>query len=268
MLPDQPGALPLVQPLDYLPLWALYILVVMVLLLAAAAGYRLSKTVERRWPDRAEASVGALSGATLALLAFLLAFVTSIAVNNFADRRKAVVAEANAIGTTYLRAGYLPEPYATDSRQLLREYVDQRLEALDSAKIVQAIARSEEIHNELWARAETLAKESSSPTLALYIASLNEVIDLHTDRVNVALVFRLPWAIVLGIFLMAVLALGIVGLHAGYAERWNLTALVAFVLTLSMVFLLIVDLTRGQEGLLRVSNQALIDLQRQLNLPQ
>ena len=204
----------------------------------------------------------------LGLLAFLLAFSIGIALNQYNTRRQLVITEANAIGTAYLRAGYLSDPYGSESRQLLREYVHQRLEALDVAKIAQAMVRSEEIHSELWRRAETLAQEGSSPTLALYIASVNEVIDLHTDRVNVALVSRLPWAIVLGLFLMGILALVQVGLHAGYADRRNPVALLAFVLTLSVVFLLIVDLGRGQEGLLTVSNQAMIDLQRQLGPPQ
>ena len=268
MSPDQANNVLVLQPIDFLPLWAVYILSVAALLLASEAGYHLSKVIQRYRPDRAESSVGALNGATLALLAFVMAFVTGIAVNNYTARRQAVVTEANAIGTAYLRAGYLPDPYGSESRQLLREYVHQRLEALDVAKIAQAMVRSEEIHSELWRRAETLAQESSSPTLALYIASLNEVIDLHTDRVNVALVSRLPWAIVLGLFLMGILALVQVGLHAGYADRRNPVALLAFVLTLSVVFLLIVDLGRGQEGLLTVSNQAMIDLQRQLGPPQ
>jgi hypothetical protein len=267
MSPDQANNVLVFQPVDFLPLWAVYIFSVVALLLASEAGFHLSKIIQRYRPDRAEASVGALNGATLALLAFLMAFVTSIAVSNYAARRQAAVTEANAIGTTYLRAGYLPEPYGSESRQLPREYVHQRLEALDLAKIAQAMVRSEEIHTELWSRAETLAQEDSSPTLALYIAALNEVIDLHTDRVNVALVSRLPWAIVLGLFLMAILALVQVGLHAGYADRRNPVALLAFVLTLSVVFFLIVDLGRGQEGLLRVSNQATIDLQRQVGPP-
>lgn len=251
-----------VHPLDSLPLSVVYLLAVVLLLLAAEGGYRLSRVVQRRRPDKAEASVGALSGATLALLAFLLAFVTSSAVNSLAARRQAVVAEANAIGTAYLRAGYLPEPYAAESRQLLRDYVDVRIQATDRDKLPQSLARSEEIHSELWARAEALARAGSSPTLALYIGSVNEVIDLHADRVNVALVARLPWDIVLGLFLMAILALGLVGLHAGYVEKRNLIALTAFVLILSVVFLLIVDLGRGDTGLLRVSQQAMLDLQR------
>ena len=267
MSPDQANDFLRLQPLDFMPLWAVYVLTVVALLLAAEAGYRLSRIMQRYRPDKGEASVATLNGATLALLAFLLAFVINIAVSTFMDRRQTVVAEANAIGTTYLRAGYLPEPYATESRQLLREYVDQRLAGLDLGHLAQAIARSEEIHAELWARAEILAKEDSySPMLALYIASLNEMIDLHTGRINVALVFRLPWTIVLGLFMMALLALVLVGLHAGYAEKRNPVALLVFVLILAVVFVLIVDLNRGQWGLLTVSNQALFDLQRQLSL--
>jgi hypothetical protein len=265
MSPDQANLLVL-SPLDTLPLWVIFFIAVVVLLLASEVGYRLSRYLQARRPDKAEASVGALNGATLALLAFLLAFVTSSAVSSFSARRQAVVDEANAIGTTYLRAGYLPEPYSTESRQLLREYVATRLQAIDPSKIPQVLVRSEEIHNQLWMRVEGLAKESSSPTLALYISALNEVIDLHTDRVNVALVARLPWSIVLGLFLMAVLALGLVGLHAGYSEKRNPIALLVFVLTLSVVFLLIVDLGRGDTGLLQVSHQALLDLQRQIQV--
>ncbi len=142
MPPDQTSDLLRLQPLDLIPMWALYLLTVVVLLIASEVGYHLGKVIQRYRPDRAEASVGALNGATLALLAFLMAFVTSAAVNTFTARHQAVVAEANAIGTTYLRAGVQPDPYATESRQFLREYVDRRLEALDRAKTAQAIARS------------------------------------------------------------------------------------------------------------------------------
>lgn len=255
------------QFFDLLPLWAIFLLTVVVFFLAAAGGYQLSKVMQRRSPDRAEGMVGALNGATLGLLAFLLAFVTGSALNNFAARRQAVVSEANAIGTTYLRAGYLTEPYGTESRQLLREYLAQRLAAVDINQTTQAIARSEEIQNELWSRAEQLAKESPSPTTALYISSLNEVIDLHTERINVALVTRLPLSILRLLYLMAILALVLVGLHAGYGEKWNPIALGAFVLTLAVVFLLIADLRLGQSGVLQVSYQSMIDLQRQIGAP-
>lgn len=257
--------------IDRIPLFVLYIIAVLLLLLAAEGGFRLSRYMQRRSPDRAESVVGALNGATLALLAFLLAFVISIAVNSFSARREAVVSEANAIGTTYLRAGYLPEPYAAESRELLREYVDIRVDTFlttDIEQVAPAIMRSEEIHNELWARAEALAAEMATPTISLYIASLNEVIDLHTVRIHVGLVARVPPAVVWGIFIIALLAMGIVGLHAGYAKQRNLVALTTLILILAVVFALIADLDRGAQGLMQISPQSLIDLQRQVNAGQ
>jgi hypothetical protein len=66
-------------------------------------------------------------GATLGLWAFLLAFVVGMATTRFEERRSLVVQEANSIGTTFLRAGFLPEPYASRSRELLREYAVSRV---------------------------------------------------------------------------------------------------------------------------------------------
>ena len=119
------------QPLDSLPNWSIFLLTVLILLLASEAGLRLGKVFQMRWPDKSAASVGVMVGAALALLGFLLAFVTSIAIGIFNERRQLVISEANAIGTTYLRAGYLAEPYGVESRQLLREYVKLRLEGIE-----------------------------------------------------------------------------------------------------------------------------------------
>lgn len=254
-----------VQPLDLLPIWGVYLITVLVLLLAVEGGFRLGSLVQKRWPDRSESGVGTMVGASLAFLGFFLAFMTGTAMNIFSGRVQLVVREANAIGTTYLRAGYLDEPYSTESRQLLREYVDMRLAALDRAQRDTAIARSEEIQQELWGRAEIVARESPVPTIALYITALNEVIDLHTERLNLELGIRIPPTILLGLYLVAVLTMTLIGLHGSYTGKRNLVALVSVVLILSMVFLLIIDLDRSQQGLLNVPHKALIDLQRQLS---
>lgn len=108
-------------------------------------GYRLGKTKLRDSIARPDSGVGAIVAATLALLAFLLAFVVGFAANIFNERRELVIDEANAIRTAYLRAGYLDEPYRTESRELLREYVDRRLAAREPEKREMAITRSEQI---------------------------------------------------------------------------------------------------------------------------
>ena len=92
-----------------------------------------------------------VSGA-LGLLGFLLAFVIGVQVTRFDGRRVMVVGEANAIGSTYLRAGYLPDPFRTDARVLIGRYVDVRLQVVDPAKLEQAISQSQQITTQLWAR--------------------------------------------------------------------------------------------------------------------
>jgi hypothetical protein len=252
------------QPLDLFPIGWVLVLTSVVLFLSAEAGYLLGKRLRKRWPDRSESGVGAMVGASLALLGFLLAFITSVAVNIFNERLQLVVAEANAIGTTYLRAGYIGEPMSTESRQLLREYVDMRLAGVDRNRLDAVVTRSEQIHDELWSRAEVVARETPSPTIALYIASLNEVIDLHTERLNIELGIRVPPVIVFGLYLVAVFTMMLIGIHGSYSEKRNLLALVVMIVILSVVFLLVVELDRSHQGLIKIPQKALLDLQRHI----
>jgi len=252
------------QPLDFLPMWGVYILTVVVLMLAFEAGYRSGVAIQKRRPDQAETGVGTMVGASLAFLGFLLAFIIGIAVNIFNERRALVVGEANAIGTASLRAEYLDEPFSTESRELLREYVDIRLAALDQDKLETSIARSEEIHQELWSQAITLAKANPTPTTALYISSLNEVIDIHSERYNISLEVRVPPAILLGLYLVAVLSMMLIGMQGSYAGKRNIIAPLLMILILSLVFILITDLERSHQGLMQISQHPLIALQQQL----
>ena len=102
-------------------------------------------------------------GSILALLAFLLAVTMSMASDRFDTRRAIVLDEANSIGTTYLRAGYLPEPASSQIRELLREYVPLRIVVTDAkaADLAADIARSTEIQAQIWAISEEVAKTTN-----------------------------------------------------------------------------------------------------------
>ena len=126
----------------------------------------------------------------------------------------------------------------------------------------------EEIHNELWASAEKIAVESPTPTTSLYLSSLNEVIDRHAERVAVGVDIRIAPSVLLGLYVVALFATFLVGVQSGDGETRNYLAHIVLVLILSVVFLLIVDLDRAQEGLLQVNHQVMFDLQRQLNVGQ
>jgi hypothetical protein len=250
--------------LSDLPLGSIYGLTILAFLLALEGGFRLGRVVQTRWPDGSQAGVGVVTGAALATLGFLLAFVTGIAMGNFNDRRHLVVDEANAITTTYLRAGYLPGPASEQSRTLLRKYVGLRIEALDRTRTVAAIASSEAVHDELWVIAEDVVREQPTATTAAYLNSLNEMIDIHTARLSSELGYRVPQVVLVGLLIVALLSLVLVGVYDSYRERHNWIALVVVAMILAMVFLLIVDLDRSNVGFVQVPQQALINLRDRL----
>ena len=170
-------------PIDALPLWALFIAILLVVLFSVEFGYRLGKYRRSLREEEKEAPLGTMVGATLGLLAFILAFTFGLAANRFDNRRQVLLDEANAIGTTYLPAGMLPER-GEQIRGLLREYVSVRLEAVRSGNVAEGIRRSEDIQQKVWTEAETVGnKNPNSIVVGLFVQSLNEMIDLHAKRV-------------------------------------------------------------------------------------
>ena len=253
-------------PLDALPLWGLFLAIVLLVLLSVEGGYRLGKYRRSRSEEEKEAPVGAMVGATLGLLAFILAFTFGLAAARFDTRRHVLLDEANAIGTTYLRAGMLPDR-REDIRALLRDYVDTRLEAVRSGNVTAGIRRSEHLQDQLWAQAVAVGEHNpTSIVVGLFIQSLNEVIDLHAKRVTAGLRNRIPGAIWVALFTVAVLSLGAMGYHACLSRTSRSLAELAVAFTFSVVIGLIADRDRPQEGVLKVSQQALIDLRHSMQV--
>lgn len=254
--------------LDSMPIGSLFIATVAIVILCIEGGYRLGKWRHARSDQEKDAPVGAIVAATLGLLAFMLAFTFSLAASRFDARRMVVLEEANAIGTSNLRAGLLPEPNRSAIERLFREYVDVRLQAVQPALTEQAVARSAELHRELWVQAaDTASKDTHSIVTGIFIQSLNEVIDVHAKRAMLALHNRIPAMVWLVLLLIASSAMMAVGYQVGLSGSQRPLAVLALAVTFSAVIWLIADLDRPQEGLLRVGQRALIDLRESLKNP-
>lgn len=256
------------QLLDPLPILVVFVLIAVILLAVFEVGYRVGRWWQEKTPDEKEGPTSMLVGSLLALMAFLLAVTMGMASDRFDTRRGLVLEEANAIGTTYLRAGYLPEPARTDSRELLREYVPLRINVADRQQLAANYARSTEIHADLWAIAEELARTTpDSDLLGLYIETLNQTIDLHATRATAIVYARVPETVLILLIIGAALTMGMVGYSAGLTRRRSFLGAAVLVIVLSAVLTLVVDLDRPRDGFLQVSQQPLIELQDQIGAP-
>jgi len=255
--------------LDQSPLWAVYVVTVVMALVFAEIGFRLALWLQRRDPDSGKTAIsGTVVGGMLGLMAFLLAFCIGIVINQHNGRKAMVVEEANAVGTAYLRAGFLGESDRDLSRNLLREYVEIRLAvAADESVLESTLTRSEEIHGELWSIVEdNVHQGQDSDIMALLVDSVNDVIDVHSLRLA-AVALRLPELLWLVLYAATMLSFLLVGVSSGADGKRDPLAILLFALALVAVLMIIVDLDRPQQGVLTVSQTALTDLLRQMTTP-
>ena len=248
--------------LDPLPLWTLFPITVMVALVSIELGFKAARYRRARTVDEPEAPSAGMVGATLGLLAFMLAFTFGLAGSRFEARRQLVLTEANAISTAYLRASLLPEPMSTDIRALLREYVDVRLQGMQPDKLKASIERSEQLHKSLWSQATMATEKEKSAITSLFIQSLNQVIDLHSQRITAGLRSRVPAAIWIGLYLLLIFAMASVGYQEGMSSKRRSIAAITLVLGFSVVLVLIADLDRPGQGFLSVSQESMSDVKR------
>ncbi|KQY29945.1 hypothetical protein ASD38_11570 [Caulobacter sp. Root487D2Y] len=216
--------------------------------------------------DAESGQEGYIVSAVLGLLALLLGFTFSMAVDRFDARRFLVLEEANAIGTTYLRAQLLPEPHRARITHILVQYTDNRLvlaKAASGSPAQQASLRvNDALITDLWAA--TSAAFDSVKTLdfsSVFLSSVNTVIDLDASR-KMARVTRVPTEVfgVLIIFLVATAAvLGYV--LRGMQSRREAGLLLAL-LTLSLI--LIIDINRPLLGGVSESQRPMEDLRAAL----
>lgn len=245
---------------DSLPIAGFYVVVTMLMLAFGEVGYQFGIHARTRQDKEAPASLGPMVGGLLGLLAFVLAFTFSMASSQHDLRKRNVLEEANSIGTAYLRADLIDEQYGTEVKRLLREYVDVRLKAASESDLDAAIAKSVEIHSQLWTQGSAAARANPSTNTALMIQSINDVIDLHEKRVTGALRNRIPDSVWLSLLAITALTMIAMGTQVGLTGRRRLVAVIPLVLAFSALVTLVADLNRPQSGLITIGQQSMVDL--------
>lgn len=255
--------------LHMMPFWLLAILVFGGMALAAWAGYAIRKRTERLASpeDEEEGSKeGLVVSSVMGLLALLIGFTFSLAIDRFDTRRERVLMEANAIGTTYLRAQLLEEPHRTRISGLLVRYTDLSLALSQARQGTPAqnalLQKNDAVVTELWS-----ATVAAFPSIRSYdfsssfLESMNELIDLNAARQQ-ARKARVPTEIFVILYFYQVIAAGVIGyVLIGRGGR-RTGILLLFLFGLSLVLVIDVDYPSG--GGISVSQAPMVRLKETL----
>jgi hypothetical protein len=252
--------------MDSIPLGLLFAATVIILAIAIELGYRAGNThPEDKKKDKEKITTYNVA-AILGLLTFILVFSFGIVYSRYDSKKGLVREEANLIRTAWLRADFLPEQDRNKSETLLKRYIELRLEAVDikdNARMQNVLNESDQIQHQIWQIAVVNAqKDMNSDVAALYIESLNDMINLQSMRVAVALQARIPTAIWLLLYMLILLGMFGVGYQVSISgsNRRSYTTPV-MILVFSLMILLIASLDRPNNRVIPVSQKPLLDLQ-------
>jgi hypothetical protein len=244
-----------------LSLWQLFALTLCASALALEAGYRLGKKRRAHQQVEKDAPVSSSVGATLGLLAFMLAMTFGVAMSQFDIRRQAFIDEVDAVSTAYLRADFLPLDLRDKSKQALREYITVHLQAADTGNLQQADNRSKQIHTELWNHINTAKDKVTDPLLfSLYIESINQVMDVHTRRIVAAIQLRIPTIIWIVLYGVALVGMTEMGYQTGITASTRSPAFIGLIVSFAAVLWLIADLDRPREGAISISQAVMREM--------
>ncbi|WP_370623160.1 hypothetical protein [Polynucleobacter sp. UK-Mo-2m-Kol15] len=212
------------------------------------------------------ADLGIIQSATLTLLGLIIGFTFSMAIARYDLRQTYEEAEANAIGTEFLRADLLPSKTAESIKELLNEYLDQRIlfyskQNQETAK--QITQRTTAIENAMWNEILPVARTQPTPPITLVVSGMNDVINAR-GYTQAAWWNRIPTA---AWWLMAAIAVG-ANILVGFGARnfkHNVGLFMIFPTMIAIAFFLIADIDSPRGGVIRIDPRNLIDLKQSIS---
>jgi hypothetical protein len=252
-----------------LPEWLMILLFVGVMVAACETGYWLG--LRSRAGERTKALVPIVAASILAIMGLLLGFTMSMSVSRYDGRRRLVVEEANAIETAYLRAQALPPPESAELQELIRQYAGVRLSvslgASDPQKLQQGREEAARLQKQMWSSAAALArKDPQSVPVGLLMESLNNVLGVENSR-WISFVAHVPEGVLFVNALMGLVSALLVGYDFGISGHRDPLSESLLIFSIAMLLAVIIELDRPHSGVIRVSQQPLIDLQQRLAAP-
>ena len=253
------------------PLWAYYVGTVILVILSIRMGYQVAVYRTKTGNTDAQAPVNTGVGSLLGLLAFILAFTFGLTMSRFEARKNFLIEEVNILETAYLRTDFIPEPYKSNMRKDLREYVNIRVQVGGHTKnIDELISASAALRRHMWSIVDEMAQAppGTIPYFGLFAGSISEIINVNNKRITAGLINELPDAMWLALYLLTCFAMMGFGYLFGMAGKSNWPLFIILALAYSALIVLIVDLDKSASkggGIIRVSLEPMIELMQRMN---
>jgi hypothetical protein len=228
---------------------------------SAQLGARLGR---HHLPEDVRPDFGLILAAVLTLLGLIIGFSFSMATGRYDLRKAYEEAEANAIGTEYVRAALLPETERAQVRDLLKKYTDLRIQFYETRRwdrLQQINADTAQLQSQLWVAVSATANSNPTVIRALAVSGMNDVLNSQ-GYTQAAWWNRIPvaaWCLMFAIALFC-------NLLVGYgARKMEPKLFMILPVVVAVAFFLIADIDSPRGGLIRVVPQNLYSLQQGLN---
>jgi hypothetical protein len=245
--------------------WPAGIFLVSILALSASVWLGLKLRGQRELTGESREDFGVVLAASLTLLGLIIGFSFAMATSRYDQRKNFEEAEANAIGTEYVRVDFLSAADAMAVKKLLKAYLHQRVlwyGERDSQRVRQIDAETGRLQNELWAAVKGPAVAQPNPILALVASGMNDVLNSQ-GYTQAAWWNRIPPAAWSLMFVIAVLCNAMIGYAEGQLKR-RLVMPIILPVIVSISFYLIGDIDSPRSGMVLVVPRNLLSLDASL----
>jgi hypothetical protein len=225
---------------------------------AMFAAWRVGWRRARRFPAESAQDPGSkFTDASMALLGLLLGFTFSMSLGKHDQRRAKVVDDSNAIGDFYTCASLLKEPRRGKLQAVIRDYAEKRIAVTRGSRSEEDLEEAAQRFDEMHTRMTEIVADSigeGTPIAVPLTNTLNEVTSSYASRFA-AYRDRLPWIIVLLLFLASVVPAFLMGQQQGTSQKPNVTGTFSFIFLVNLVIYVSLDLNQPRSGAITVSQE-------------
>jgi len=260
------------NPIDQTPLGILVLVCILSQAIFIEMGFRYGRWRKSHGVKAQLAQVRAIMGASLGLVAFMLAFAFSMAQQHFEDRNRAYMQEVSAIDAAYRGADMLEEDSRRAAQDLLVQFASLRLNTAKAARnhdverVVAMIRESERTHDALWELAEgSMEGPGEGESTGIFAQSILAMINAHDARLQATFFNRISPVIWITLGTMALIGVLVMGYQAGLTGTRSSLATWSLALAFSIVMALIIDLDRPAMTLFKMNQQLMLELENRMD---